>query len=114
MVDFVLNVEGNKDLNSLNKLNEDLYNLSSIFSPDIYSNGFVTSHTDFSMGDYSDSPLDILQRLNIPKEEWDKVKNLTLLRACVLSPFLNDPEVFKEYIPKVESNIIRKLSLLVK
>lgn len=114
MVDFVLNIEGNKDLNSLNKLNEDLYNLSSIFSPDIYSNGFVTSHTDFSMGDYSDSPLDILQRLNIPKEEWDKVKNLTLLRACILSPFLNDPEVFKEYIPKVESNIIRKLSLLVK
>lgn len=114
MVDFVFNVEGNTDLISLNKLNEDLYNLSSIFTPNIYSNGFVTSHTDFSLADYSNSPLDILQRLGIPKEQWSKIENLTLLRACVLSPFLNDPENFKVYVEKVEESIVRKLSLLIK
>ena len=114
MVDFIVNVDGNKDLVALNKLNEDLYNMSSIFSKDIYSNGFVTSHTNFTMDDYSDSPIDVLERLNIPKTQWDTVKNVTLLRACILSPFLNDKAVFDEYIVKVEENIIGKLGFLIK
>lgn len=114
MVDFIVNVEGNESLEALNKLNEDLYNMSSIFTKDIYSNGFVTSHTDFSMEDYSDSPLDVLERLNIPSSQWGEVKNVTLLRACILSPFLNNIETFNEYIEKVEENIIAKLEILVK
>lgn len=114
MVDFIFNVEGNKSLESLNKLNHDLYDLSSVMTPNLYANEFVTSHTDFNINDYANSPLDVLQRLDIPKEEWFKVNDLTLLRACVLSPFLNNPETFKTYIEKVEESIIKKLTLIIK
>lgn len=114
MVDFIFNVEGNKSLEALDQLNHELYDLSSIMSPNIYANEFVTSHTDFSMADYADSPLDVLERLDIPKEEWDRIKDLTLLRACVLSPFLNNPETFKIYIEKIEESIIKKLTLILR
>ena len=111
---FIFNVEGNKSLESLNKLNHDLYDLSSVMTPNLYANEFVTSHTDFNINDYANSPLDVLQRLDIPKEEWFKVNDLTLLRACVLSPFLNNPETFETYIEKVEESIIKKLTLIIK
>lgn len=113
MVDFIFNVEGNKSLESLNKLNQTLYDLSSVMTPNIYSNKFVTSHTDFSIEDYANSPLNVLRRLDIPDEEWSKVRNLTLLRSCVLSPFLNNPETFKIYIEKIEESITKKLALIL-
>lgn len=113
MVDFIYNVEGNTSLEALNKLNHDLYDLSSVMTPNLYANEFVTSHTDFNIHDYANSPLDVLQRLDIPKEEWFKVNDVTLIRACVLSPFLNNPENFKIYIEKVEESIIKKLNLII-
>lgn len=82
-------------------------------TPNIYSNKFVTSHTDFSIEDYANSPLNVLRRLDIPDEEWSKVRNLTLLRSCVLSPFLNNPETFKIYIEKIEESITKKLALIL-
>lgn len=113
MVDFVFNAEGNTDLDALNKLNEDLYNESSIFSGNIYNNGFITSHTAFTDADYGDSPLEVLGRLGVPKAEYERVKSLTLLRACVLSPFLNDEKNFDTYIKLVEDEILAKLEKLL-
>lgn len=114
MVDFVFNVVGNGDLTVMNDINESLYNMSSIMTPNIYSNDFLTSHTDFSTEDYGNAPLDILKRLGIPELEWKKVDKLTLLRACVLSPFMNDINIFNEYLDKVDTSIVNKLTEILK
>ncbi|KJG00947.1 pyridoxal phosphate-dependent decarboxylase family protein [Photobacterium angustum] len=113
MVDFILNVEGNEDLAVMNKLNEDIYNMSSIFSGHIYQCNFLTSHTDFSSTDYGNAPKDVINRLHINSQQWDKVQNITLLRACVLTPYLNDVNVLKDYMKIMDDDITMKLNNLI-
>lgn len=54
---------------------------------------FITSHTNFAYDDYTDAPLGLAKRLGIPKEEWDKVHSLRVLRASVLSPYFMSDKV---------------------
>ncbi len=103
MVDFVFNIEGNTDLALMNKLNEEVYNLCSIFSGHILQCKFVTSHTDFARSDYGEAPLDIVKRLGVPDSEWPKVANLTLIRSCVLTPYLTDPAVCDYYFNTMDN-----------
>lgn len=113
MVDFILNIEGNQDLALMNKLNEDIYNMSSIFSNDLYHCNFVTSHTDFSQSDYGETPKDVLKRLHIADEQWQQVASVTLLRSCVLTPYLNDMSVVNKYMKIMDDDITDKLATLI-
>ena len=114
MVDFVFNIRGNKDLKLMNDLNHDFYEEASYVKEELYVNDFLTSHTDFTFEDYGDSPLSFVEGCGIPKEEWDKVKKVTILRACVLSPFLNCEKVFDEYMEKMDKAIVEKLQNILK
>lgn len=69
MVYFVFNIDGNRDLTKMNKLNHKLYNKASFVEDNIYSNDFITSHTEFSTTDYSNSPLDFIERCGIPESQ---------------------------------------------
>lgn len=109
MVDFVFNVDGNTELTKMNKLNHNFYNEASFLEGNLYSNDFITSHTEFSTEDYSNSPLDFIERCGIPESQWKKIDSVTLLRACVLSPYLNNTKVFNEYSEKIDIAIIKKL-----
>ncbi|SMF90861.1 tyrosine decarboxylase [Paenibacillus uliginis N3/975] len=102
MVDYVFNEEGNTDLEKMNKLNHDFFDYSSYVKGDLYSNEFFTSHTDFAVPDYGNSPLEYVQSLGFTKGEWDRVEKVTILRACALSPYAHDPEVFEDYAAKIE------------
>ncbi|UNK19158.1 tyrosine decarboxylase [Paenibacillus sp. N3/727] len=102
MVDYVFNEEGNTDLEKMNKLNHDFFDYSSYVKGDLYSNEFFTSHTDFAVPDYGNSPLEYVQSLGFAKGEWDRVEKVTILRACALSPYAHDPEVFEDYAAKIE------------
>ncbi|MEG1002051.1 tyrosine decarboxylase [Clostridium sp.] len=110
MVDFVFNVKGNKDLVKMNKLNHKIYDEASFVDGNIYANDFITSHTEFAVSDYSDSPLDFVERCGITEEEWNKVDSVTLIRACVLSPFLGQKDVFDIYAKKFDDAILEKLN----
>jgi len=109
MVDYVFNEEGNTDLAKMNKLNHDFYGEASYVKGNIYHNEFITSHTDFAIPDYGDSPLPYVKSLGFSEEEWEKEKKITVLRACALSPYAHDKEIFDEYASKIENAIQEKL-----
>ncbi len=97
MVDFAFNVEGNKDLEKMNQLNLDLYNLSSYVSGPVFRNDFITSHTEFTYDDYGYAPEDMVERLGIDSAEWDRVHSFRLMRACVLTPYFMTYKSTKHY-----------------
>ena len=97
MVDFAFNVEGNKDLEKMNQLNLDLYNLSSYVSGPVFRNDFITSHTEFTYDDYGYAPKDMVERLGIDSAEWDRVHSFRLMRACVLTPYFMTYKSTKHY-----------------
>ncbi|PQZ53432.1 MULTISPECIES: tyrosine decarboxylase [Bacillus] len=112
MVDYVFNEEGNTSLAKMNKLNHDFFGQSSYVKGNIYYNEFLTSHTDFAIPDYGNSPLPFVKSLGFSKEEWDKERKVTVLRACALSPYAHDKDVFDEYANKIESAIQEKLEII--
>lgn len=109
MVDYVFNEEGNTDLEKMNNLNHEFFNQASYVKGGLYSNEFITSHTDFAIPDYGNSPLPFVQRLGFSKEEWGREGKVTILRACALSPYAYDKDVFEEYAGKIEKAIQEKL-----
>ena len=113
MVDFAFNIEGNKDLEKMNQLNLDLYNLSSYVSGPVYKDDFITSHTKLDYEDYKDAPLELAGRLGIPKEEWDKVHSLRVMRACVLTPYFMSDKVTENYWHKYVESMKAKLEELI-
>ena len=114
MVDYVFNEEGNTDLAKMNKLNHDFFDQASYVKGGLYHNEFITSHTDFAVPDYGNSPLPYVQSLGFSKEEWDREQKVTVLRACALSPYAHDKDVFAEYAEKMEKAIQEKLEAIYK
>ncbi|MFD3449453.1 tyrosine decarboxylase [Microbacteriaceae bacterium 4G12] len=112
MVDYVFNEEGNTDLAKMNKLNHDFFGEASYVKGNIYHNKFITSHTDFAIPDYGNSPLPYVKSLGFSEGEWDKERKVTVLRACALSPYAHDKDVFDEYASKIESAIQEKLEII--
>ncbi|WP_440603626.1 tyrosine decarboxylase [Bacillus sp. GB_SG_008] len=112
MVDYVFNEEGNTDLAKMNKLNHDFFGEASYVKGNIYHNEFITSHTDFAIPDYGNSPLPYVKSLGFSEGEWDKERKVTILRACALSPYAHDKDVFDEYASKIESAIQEKLEII--
>ncbi|MCJ8010838.1 tyrosine decarboxylase [Paenibacillus sp. KQZ6P-2] len=113
MVDYTFNEEGNTDLERMNKLNHEFFNYSSYVKSDIYSNEFFTSHTDFAIPDYGHSPLEYVKGIGFSEEEWNRVEKVTILRACALSPYAHDPEVFEDYAAKIKNAIQENLEKAV-
>ncbi|MCY9747399.1 tyrosine decarboxylase, partial [Paenibacillus larvae] len=114
MVDYVFNEEGNTDLAKMNKLNHDFFDQASYVKGGLYHNEFITSHTDFAVPDYGNSPLPYVQSLGFSKAEWDREQKVTVLRACALSPYAHDKDVFTEYAEKMEKAIQQKLEAIYK
>lgn len=109
MVDFVFNEEGNNTLGKMNKLNHDFYDEASYVNGGLYNNDFITSHTDFAVPDYGHSPLNFVKSCGMSEAEWKKEEKVTILRACVLSPFINEENTFEYYMEKIDIAIERKL-----
>lgn len=104
MVDYVFRVKGENSLEKTNWLNNEFYKMSSFSSGSLYQNGFITSHTDFAVPDYGNSPLDYVKnKLGFTEEEWNKVQKVTILRACALTPYMNDEEKFEQYAKDIKN-----------
>ncbi|EPA0826368.1 tyrosine decarboxylase [Enterococcus hirae] len=109
MVDYVFKEKGNDDLVAMNKLNHDVYDYSSYVKGSIYGNEFLTSHTDFAIPDYGNSPLQFVNQLGFSDEEWNRAGKVTVLRASVMTPYMNKAENFEEYAGKIKAALQEKL-----
>ncbi|MFW3536627.1 tyrosine decarboxylase [Staphylococcus caprae] len=109
MVDYVFKEKGNNDLVEMNKLNHAFYEQASYVAENIYNNEFITSHTDFAISDYGNSPLKFVEDLGFSEEEWYRAGKVTILRAAVLTPYMNEQENFEKYVPKIQASMQDKL-----
>ena len=114
MVDVVFNFEGNTNLAAMNELNHKFYEEASYVKNASYVNDFITSHTDFTIDDYGNSPLKFVKSCGPDEKEWLKEKKVTLLRSCVLSPFMNKKDTFSEYMEKLDEAVIEKLEKILR
>ena len=110
MVDWIFREKGCTDLKRINDLNEQMYDYSSYLEGDIYSNRFISSHTTFNHDDYGDSPLAFVEKLGIPESEWDKEHQITLMRASIMTPYMNDTKLFDFYMKVVTEAMEKKLT----
>lgn len=86
---MAFNEKGNTNLDTMNKLNERLYNESSYIGGPVYMNDWITSKTALSDDDYGDAPKAFIKRLGITEKEWNRVKSVYVLRLCILNPFIS-------------------------
>lgn len=109
MVDWVFKEKGCTSLAEINKLNETVYDYSSYLAGNIYNNKFICSHTTFTYDDYGDSPLKFVEQLGISESEWHREHQITLLRASIMSPYLNQDKIFDYYTKAIKEAISTKL-----
>ena len=77
---------------------------------------FITSHTDFARPDYGDSPFDefVNKKLGYSREEWEKAGKVTVLRACCLTPYMNDKKAFGYFSEEIKKAMVKALTAIVK
>lgn len=110
MVDWVLKINGETSLKKTNELNEKMFDFSSMYDSHVYSNRFLTSHTIFRKDTYGDSPVPFIEKMGFSKDEWDKVGAVTLLRAAIMTPYLNDNKLFDFYSKGIAKSMEKKLN----
>ena len=114
MTDWVFVPEGMRSLEDINAFNHAFYNLASANSGNQYDNDFLTSHTQFTVRDYGDSPLGFVESFGMDEDQWRKAGKVTVLRACALTPFLYDRERFGVYAGKIREAMRGKLEKVVR
>lgn len=114
MVDYVFKVRDEDSLAAMNKLNHDFYQESSFSAGCLYDNGYITSHTDFAVGDYGNSPVNFLTKtLKFTEDEWQKNGKVTILRACVLTPYMGDAEKFAGFAAQIKDIFQKRLESIL-
>ena len=58
-------------------------------------NGLLLLIRHLHKEDYGDSPIRFIERMGLSKEEWQKNSKSTLLRAAIMTPYLNDDRIFQ-------------------
>lgn len=113
MVDWTFNIKGNTNLTKMNDLNLKFYQKASFVGGPVYNNDFITSHTDFAIDGYGNSPLKYVESLGFSEDEWNKVKSVGILRACVMTPYLYDRDNFADYAEKIKAAMEEKLTAIL-
>jgi len=109
MVDWVFKTDCCESLSEMNELNKKMYDYSSYLAGNLYGNRFITSHTIFAQEDYGDSPLDFVKSLGFTEECWQKEKQVLMLRAAIMTPYMTDDKIFKYYSEAVRDSMQKKL-----
>lgn len=97
IVDFAFNEVDNERLEVMNDLNRTLYERCSYRSGPVYTKDFITSKTTLDSETYGDVPSEFTADLGIPRAEWNEVEEVTVLRSCVLTPYLAYDSTYEEY-----------------
>lgn len=110
IVDWAFNIENNQNIDDMNRLNHTFFDETSIYTGSAYDKEFLTSHTDFAKPDYGDSPLHFVESCGFTTEEWQKAQKVTILRACILTPFMYDKDNFARYAGEIKTAMEKYLT----
>ncbi|MCI8340033.1 MAG: tyrosine decarboxylase [Eggerthellaceae bacterium] len=113
MVDWTFQVKGCTDLAATNRLNELMFDKDSYENGEVYSMGFITSHTTFSKDGYGTSPEPFIKQMGMSLDEWNKAGQVTLLRAAVMTPYLREDGIFASYSEAVKAVMQKKLEQII-
>ncbi|WP_425500324.1 tyrosine decarboxylase [Secundilactobacillus folii] len=102
MVDYVLKEKDNDSLADMNRLNHQFYEEASYVKGSLYNKEYIVSHTDFAIPDYGNSPLPFVKSLGISENDWNSVGKVTVIRASVMTPYMNRQENFDYFVPKIK------------
>ncbi len=97
IIDYAFHEIGRPSLQKMNDLNQDLYERCSYKSGPLYTNEFITSKTALTKEEYGDTPLSFVQRFGIDASEWAREGSVTVLRSCVLTPYLVNNNTYETY-----------------
>ena len=97
IIDYAFHEIGRPSLQKMNDLNQDLYERCSYKSGPLYTNEFITSKTALTKEEYGDTPLSFVQRFGIDASEWALEGSVTVLRSCVLTPYLVNNNTYETY-----------------
>ena len=51
--------------------------------------------------------------MGLTKEEWKKEQKITLLRAAIMTPYLNDDRIFNFYTKEIAKAMEKKLNEII-
>ena len=104
IVNYVFNFENNRDLEKMNRLTGCIEDEILGFLPEngkmMLDKTFIVSTTDFSYEEYKDSPFKFLKRIGFPREEWEKVHKVKIVRSVIMSPYLTPDYVDENYVER--------------
>ncbi|MCE1736579.1 tyrosine decarboxylase, partial [Enterobacter hormaechei] len=113
MINFTFKEVGNESLSNHNALNKRLYELCSYSAGRAYTNDFLTSSTILDYKEYGDTPWHHAQKCGFSRSEWEKVRNIYVLRAAVMTYCLRDEEHFEEFWEQLQAIFVKKLTQIV-
>ena len=110
IIDFAFNEVDNEQLEAMNDLNRILYERCSYRSGPVYTKDFITSKTTLGSETYGDVPVKFAADLGIPKESWDEVGEVVVLRSCVLTPYVAYDTTYGKYWETFMNTMHEKLA----
>lgn len=106
---YAFNQKGNTSLEKMNELNHKIYEQFSYRSGPIYASDYIMSKTTLTQKEYGDMPAAFVQQSGIPLSAWEEVKEVFVLRSCIMTPLLAQ-EKYKEYWNNFISVLKEKLA----
>ncbi|UCE17089.1 MAG: tyrosine decarboxylase [Gemmatimonadota bacterium] len=97
MVCWAFNEVGNTSLRRMNGLTLALFKKFQYIDGPVYYDDFLTSHTEFTLENYGQAPETFLRKLGISTKGYTDKQGVWVLRASLLTPFLDVEKVYKDY-----------------
>lgn len=110
LVDFCLNQVGNESLQIMNDINGYLYDCCSYRSGPVYLEDFILSKTILKRKIYDSAPLELLDRLGIPRSEWEIEGQVFVLRSCMMTPSLGPSDKFESHCTRFWKALTKHLT----
>ena len=106
---MAFNEVGNSDLDRMNALNQEIYHRFSYEYGPLYEDDWITSHTVLEHSIYGDGPRAFVERMGVGKGEWNRVGHVSVLRSCVMHPWIahneNYPERFQSFLQIIQKKV---------
>ncbi|MCX7974764.1 MAG: hypothetical protein N3B16_09745, partial [Candidatus Aminicenantes bacterium] len=101
ILNYVFNFVGNKILKKMNQLTElfarEIIGQTPKAHKGLLEKTYLVSDTELFQEEYGDSVVPFLNKIGIPRKEWDKTKKLFVVRSVIMSPYLTTDYVAKNY-----------------
>jgi len=107
---FGLKAAADARLARMNALNKRVFKRFSIEEVDSKPRRFILSSTTLTREEYGDAPLRFLRAMGISGAEWQRTRELFLLRAVVLSPDFGGANLATEFSASLKSAVHEALS----